>query len=297
VQFRLRLLAAVSAAAMVGGLLAAAGEASAGTTAPGIAATLRTQIHRAPAVGPMIRVKSLGTATTRVGAVTQVESSNWSGYAQSTSTKGKFKAVKDFWKVPKVNTSVSGNQFSADWVGIGGFSDQTLVQDGTEADHVNGHAQYDAWTEIIPAPEVVLKNFTIHPGDRMEGLVQETKSGTWLMKVFDLTTHKSASRTVKYKSGGTSVEAIHERPEVNGSLASLAKTNRITIDPGSYSSAAPGKPSWKHLLAAASGAKVNQIFMVNNGGTAIIASPSRPDADHDGFTMADGSKSPPAPKS
>jgi hypothetical protein len=278
---------------MAGGLLAVAGGAAAGA-APGAAATLST--HHA-AVGPMIRVRTLHTATTRVGAVTQVESSNWSGYAQSTSAKGKFKAVKDFWKVPTVNTSASGNQFSADWVGIGGFSDQTLVQDGTEADNINGHAQYDAWTEIIPAPEVVLKNFTIHPGNRMEGLVQETKSGTWLMKVFDLTTGKSASRTVKYNSGGTSVEAIHERPEVNGSLASLAKTNNITFDPGSYSTAAPGKLSLKPLLTAATGSTVNQIFMVNNGGTAIIASPSAPDSDHDGFTMADGSKSPAPPKS
>lgn len=245
----------------------------------------------------MIRVRTLPSAITRLGAVSKVESTNWSGYAQSTKVTGKFRAVKDFWKVPKVSTSKSGNQFSADWVGIGGFSDQTLVQDGTEADHVNGHTQYDAWTEILPAAEKVIPGLKIHPGDRMEGLVEETKSGVWEMRVFDLTTHKSGGRTVKYNSKGLSVETIHERPLVNGSLANLSKTNNVTFDPGSYSSAKPGKPSWKKLWRPASSSTVNEIFMVNNGGTAIIASPSAVDSDGDGFTVADGSKPPAKPKS
>lgn len=290
-QFRVRLLAVMSVAAVGGGLLAMAGGAAGSTASAG------AQARSHPAVGPMVRVRTLHNATTRVGAVTQVESSNWGGYAQSTSAKSKFKAVRAFWKVPTVNTSASGSQFAADWVGIGGFNDQTLVQDGTEADNINGHAQYAAWTEIIPAPEVRISGLTIHPGDRMEGIVQETKSGTWKMTVKDLTTGKSGGRTVKYNSSGQSVEAIHERPEVNGSLASLAKTNNVTFDPGSFSTAAPGTLSWKPLLRAATGATVNEIFMVNNAGTAIIASPSAPDSDGDGFTMADGAKSPPPPKS
>jgi peptidase A4-like protein len=290
VQLRVRLLAVMSVAAVGGGLLAMAGGAAGSTAAAG------AQARSHPAVGPMVRVRTLHSATTKVGAVTQVESSNWGGYAQSATAKSKFKAVKDFWKVPTVNTSASGNQFSADWVGIGGFSDQTLVQDGTEADHVNGHAQYDAWTEIIPAPEVVIKGLAIHPGDRMEGIVQETKPGTWKMTVMDLTTGKSGGRTVQYNSSGKSVEAIHERPEVNGSLANLAKTNNVSFVPGSFSTAAPGTLSWKPLLKAATGATVNEIFMVNNGGTAVIASPSAPSSKGDGFTMADGSKSPAPPQ-
>src|SRR5262249_10173580 len=155
----------------------------------------------------------------------------------------------------------------------------------------------DAWTEILPAPEVVISGLTIHPGDRMEGLVQETKAGTWQMKVFDLTTGKSGGRTVKYNSSGLSVEAIPERPEVNGSRAHLAQTHNVTYDPGSFSTAAPGKPSFKPLWKAATASTVNEIFMVNNGGTAVIASPSAIDSDGDGFTMADGAKSPAPPKS
>jgi hypothetical protein len=250
----------------------------------------------APALGRMIRGKApSGAAAQAVRGATKAFSFNWSGYAQSTTHKGTFKAVRDFWRVPTVNTNASGKQYSADWVGIGGFSDTTLVQAGTEADNISGTAKYDAWTEIIPAPAVVISGLAIRPGDRMEGVVKETTAGTWKMTVIDLTTGKSGSRTVTYNSSGKSVEAIHERPQVGGRLATLAKTSNVTFDPGSFSTATPGTVSWKPLLQAASGATINEIFMVNNSGT-VIASPSAADADSDGFTVADGSTSPSPPK-
>ena len=62
---------------------------------------------------------------------TQVGSYNWSGYGQSAAT-GTFRAVVDTWTVPTVNTVIAGDQFSFDWVGIGGFTDGTLVQAGAE---------------------------------------------------------------------------------------------------------------------------------------------------------------------
>jgi hypothetical protein len=244
-----------------------------------------------PQVVRMLRVPGASTRTVR--GTTKVDTYNWSGYAQSTSTKGTFTAVKDYWTVPTVNTKPSGDQYSSDWVGIGGFSDKTLVQDGTEADNIGGTAKYDAWTEILPASEVVIPGLTIKPGNKMEGLVEETKAGTWEMTVSDLTTGKSGGRTVKYSSSGKSVEAIHERPEVGGSLATLATTNNVTFNPGSLSTAAPGTQTWKPLLKVASGATLNEIFMVNNADTAVIASPSAPSANGEAFAVADGSKSPP----
>jgi Peptidase A4 family len=272
-------------------LVLAAGAAASAT--PGATA------HSTPSVGIMLRAPvhpgAMGAAA--IKGATQVGSTNWSGYAQSVSTKNKFKAVKDFWTVPTVNTSKSGDQYSSDWVGIGGFSDQTLVQDGTEGDNIGGKAHYDAWTEILPAAEVVISGLTIHAGDKMEGLVQETATNTWKMTVFDLTTGKSGGRTVHYVANGESVEAIHERPEVGGSLATLATTTKVTFDPGSLSTAAPGTPTWKPLLKTVSGATLNEIFMLNNAGTAIIASPSAPDSDSDGFAVQDGATSPPPPKS
>ncbi len=227
-------------------------------------------------------------------ATTEVGSENWSGYAQVGSATKVFTAVKGTWTVPTVTTS-SGDQFSSDWVGIDGAGNNTtLIQDGTESDNDNGQAHYDAWTEILPASEVVTP-LVIHPGDQIEGLVQETATNKWVMTVMDLTTGKSFSRTVNYTTPQQDVEAIHERPEVGGSLATLATTTNVTQLPDFYSTAAPGQtPVWT-ALGDTDGTTLDQIFMVNNNDTAIIASPSALNSADDGFTVADGAQSPPAP--
>ncbi|MGD0066389.1 MAG: G1 family glutamic endopeptidase [Streptosporangiaceae bacterium] len=262
--------------------------------------------HSAPAPGVFLPARApVGAPTGKVGNVTKTYSENWSGYAQVVTTStGPYTAVKDYWTVPTVNTTQSGDQYSSDWVGIDGFSNSDLVQCGTEADNIDGTAQYDAWTEILPASEVVLTNLAIHPGDHMEAVVKETKADVWKMTVYDLTTGDSGSKTVTYNSsdGGpaaqTSVEAVHERPEVNGSLAALTTTTNVTFDPGSWSNSAPGSTTtYYHLMHPASGATVYRMYMVNNADTAVIATPSYVDSDNDGFTVADGATAPPPPSS
>ncbi len=225
---------------------------------------------------------------------------NWSGWAQG-GAKGTYQSVVDTWQVPTVNTSVSGTQYSSDWVGIGGLNDGTLVQAGTEADNLNGTAFYQAWTEVLPAAEDPL-TLTVHPGDKIKTTVK-LSAGVWHMKVKDVTTGQSASRTATQASAGSSeasAEAIHERPciadgctSVND-LANLTQTTNVTFDPGKYGhTSTPSTP----LMNAATGATVDQIFMLNNADTAYIASPSNPDSDNDGFTVADGSTQPPPPSS
>ncbi len=183
------------------------------------------------------------------------------------------------------------------WVGIGGFDTDDLVQAGTEADNIGGSAQYDAWTEILPAAEVVIPDLTIHPGDKIKTTVKETSPGVWKMKVKDVTTGQSGGKTVDYSSSGESVEAIHERPEVGSGLATLADTSNVTFDPGKYSDSGAGSPVWNPLLVTAVGSTVYQIWMVNNADTAYIAVPSNPDSDSDGFTVQYGSTQPPPPSS
>ncbi len=235
-----------------------------------------------------------------VHGFSQTGAYNWSGFAQG-AANGTYKSVIDTWKVPTVNTSVSGTQYSSDWVGIGGLNDGTLVQAGTEADNLNGTAFYQAWTEVLPAAEDPL-TLVVHPGDKIKTSVVLSGS-TWTMKVKDVTTGLKASRTASQSSAGSSeasAEAIHERPCIAdgcttvSDLANLTQTTNVTFDPGKYGhSATPNKP----LMHPATGATVDQIFMVNNADTATIASPSNPDSDNDGFTVADGSTQPAPPSS
>jgi hypothetical protein len=250
----------------------------------------------APLPQPQIRPQAETEATSQIG------SSNWSGYAES-APAGTFHSVSDMWVVPTVNTAPAGNQFSSDWIGIGGLNDGTLVQAGTEADNLGGTPLYRAWTEILPEVENPL-SLTVKPGDKIKTTVAETKPGVWKMTVADKTSKKTASRTASYSgSSHASVEAIHERPCIISpcssveDLATLTSTTNVTFDPGKYGTSKSAKTP---LLTLVPGGTLDQIFMVNNAGSEIIASPSAPDADKkgpDGFTVADGPVSPPPPKS
>jgi hypothetical protein len=229
---------------------------------------------------------------------TIVGSTNWSGYAQTPPTGTGYRAIKAKFKVPTVTTG-PGNQYSSDWVGIGGFNTGDLVQDGIEANNLNGTAQYRAWTEILPAPEVPL-SLVVHPGDVMKAIVKETSANTWVMKVKNLTTGASGSRTVTYASTHTSAEVIHERPTVCNpacSLADLAQTTNPVYDPALFSTAPPGAPTWRNFFQTPAGSTLYDILMLNNAQTAIIATPSNADADQDGFQVADGNTQPPPPSS
>jgi hypothetical protein len=201
-----------------------------------------------------------------------------------------------------VNTSLAGNQFSSDWVGIGGLTDGTLVQAGTEADNLGGTAFYRAWTEILPEPENPL-SLTVTAGDKITTTVKETKAGVWSMVVLDKTTKLKAARTAKY-AGSThaSVETIHERPCIADGcssvedFATLTQTTNVTFDPGKYGTLVGGAPKTPLLTLTPNGV-LDQIFMLANDQKTIIASPSLADTDNDGFTVADGNVSPPPPKS
>jgi hypothetical protein len=234
--------------------------------------------------GPLILVSGSGEA--RHG-YTRVEATNWSGYAQHTKTKGMFSGVEDTWEVPKVSTTKPGKQFASDWVGIGGYSENTLVQAGTTEWNDNGKAMYNAWSEVLPQ-SVRPFELKIRPGDMVKAIVREVSPDVWVMKVVDLTTGKSDVKTVPYRSSGESAEAIHERPQVAGGVSKLARTSDVTFFPGTFATSGPGVPIWEPLLGTLSGAKLAQVVMVNNKGTAILASPSPPSATELGFCVADG---------
>jgi Peptidase A4 family len=297
-QLRVRLFGGVAVAALGSASLLLAGAVASAVAASGPGARLD------PSVGQMLPAPLPPGAATApaVRGYSKIGSFNWSGYAQGDSG-GTYKAVRDTWTVPTVNTQLAGNQYSADWVGIGGLRDSTLVQAGTEADNIGGTARYDAWTEILPAAEVVIPGLTIKPGNKIMTTVEEIKAGTWTMTVDDLSTGKSGGKTVTYSSSGASAEAVHERPCITdgctstSDLATLSHTTNVRFDPGDLSTAAPGTFVWDPLLTPAKGATLDEIIMVNNSGTAHIATPSKPDSDSDGFTVAYGSKPPPPPKS
>jgi len=233
---------------------------------------------------------------------TSTGSYNWSGFAQNNGkTTGPFTGVKATFVVPTVTEPAKGTKYSSDWVGVGGWNEGTLVQDGIEADNMNGTPFYQAWTEILPAAEDPLR-LTIHPGDTIKASVREIAHNTWKMKVKDLTTGLKASRTVSYTSSGASVEVITERPciadgctSVND-LATLTQTSNETYLPATLTTSAPGPTAVYHpALTRLAGQTLYDISMYNDADTRVIATPSNANAQKDGFTIQDGSTVPPPP--
>jgi Peptidase A4 family len=85
---------------------------------------------------------------------------NWSGFADtsSTSTADDFTNVSGRWTMPAVRCP-SGpyrtqGAYIANWVGIDGFSDDTVEQLGTGAQCYEGVLYYYVWYEMFPAGTV-----------------------------------------------------------------------------------------------------------------------------------------------
>jgi hypothetical protein len=207
-------------------------------------------------------------------------SSNWSGYAL-TGSVGSYHAVTAKWTVTPVQAS-AGATYSASWVGIDGDGNTDLIQTGTESDYYGGAAHYDAWWEILPAPETPV--FSVKPGDVMTASITKG-SLEWTITITDTTSGKTFTTNQAYTGPGSSAEWIEERPQVNGRLATLAKYSKVTFDPGTLNGSDP------HL------ASTERILMLNNAGTKVISDPSKPDSDTDGFAVAHGSTAPAPPSS
>jgi Peptidase A4 family len=287
-------------------VLVTGGWSPAGAASAGVTASTKTVRGSADVFGRLIPASSPRRSRT-VRGVEDLQSSNWSGYAEVSSKRDTFTQVTDTFVVPTVDTDITGTQYVADWVGIGGYDDATLVQTGIQA-MVRTHRHqttvtYDAWTEHLPEAEKPLE-LTISAGDTVTATVTETATNTWLMEVDDVTTGQSAGLSVPYKSSGESAEVINERPCIRApcaarDLANLAQTPDITFGPGFYSVTAVGQdPVQTPLLDAPAPPSTISLFaitMTNDDGDPI-ATPSAPDASGEAFAVADGSL-PPSPPS
>ena len=192
-------------------------------------------------------------------------SSNWSGYAVHRSGL-RFRQVSGTWRTPSAYCSQGEQTYSANWVGLGGYSPSSpaLEQIGTETDcSSSGYVLTSAWYEVVPAPSVTI-NLRVHPGDLMSATVRVV-GHTVMMKLSDLTRHRSFTKTI-YSSliDVSSAEWIVEAPSAcysandcqtlplanfgttnfasagtrstngqNGSIASRSwDTTKITLSPG-----------------------------------------------------------------
>src|SRR5437016_8285643 len=94
-------------------------------------------------------------------------STNWSGFAV---TGSGVTDAKGSWIVPSVTCS-SSTTYSSYWVGIDGYSSNTVEQTGTDSDCSSGHGVYYAWYEFYHNPSITIGGFTVLPGDKVSAEV------------------------------------------------------------------------------------------------------------------------------
>ena len=207
------------------------------------------------------------------------QSTNWSGYGES----GSFSSVGGSWTVPAAAATPGATTYASTWIGIDGLANRNLIQTGTESDVIGGVAHYDAWWEVLPAAERVVKRLPVHPGDRMTALIGRGASGKWTISLADTTTGLSFTLTRGYRGPAASAEWIQERPQVGRTLATLTPYGSTTFTGLTADGAAPGLVPG-HALA-----------MVDAVGGPVISAPSPLSPSGTSFAVAYGSAAPAAP--
>jgi hypothetical protein len=144
-----------------------------------------------------------------VNGLTQVQSENWSGYAD---TGSGFTTVSAKWSEPSASCG-SGESLAAFWVGIDGFTSNSVEQDGTVIECEGGVPSYFTWWEMYPTNDIQVVGDTLEPGDVISASV--VRSGTsYKLSVTDSTHPANSFSTTQGCSdcANNSAEIIAEAP-------------------------------------------------------------------------------------
>jgi hypothetical protein len=230
------MLAATAVTATAQTTTAAAARPSASAAA---AALARSAIEKL-AIGQHPANQPAGVASPpgKPRGLTDVESTNWSGYADTGSS---FSEVASSWTEPSATCSSSATQLAAFWVGIDGYSSSSVEQDGTLIECYQRTAYQYTWWEMYPTNDIQVVGDTLAAGDAITSTV--TRSGTSYTLTVTDSTHSANSFTVTESCtscANTSAEWIAEAPSGSSGVYPLADfgswtTSGATVAEGSTS--------------------------------------------------------------
>jgi hypothetical protein len=207
--------------------------------------------------------------------VTQLGSTNWAGYiALPKSAHGTFPDVDATFNVPSANCATTPGSApygtdAAQWVGLDGWTDGTVEQDGITAQCQGTTPVYSAWFEMFPLGTVA-STLTVSPGDAMQASVAYA-SGNYTLTLTDITTGLQQIYNSACPSGSTcknsSAEVISEAPFGTSVLPladfGMENFDNVTISDRSQQAGGFTDGNWKDA----------QIVQVNAGGTTTLDAP------------------------
>ncbi|HEY2443147.1 MAG TPA: G1 family glutamic endopeptidase [Streptosporangiaceae bacterium] len=261
------------------GLVMASGPAAGASTVPAAPAASAAQYATALATArAAIQHLSIGghatdhaVASHRVGPnLAQVQSTNWSGYAD---TGSGFSTATGSWTEPSASCTGS-TSLAAFWVGIDGFTSNTVEQDGTLIECSGGRAFNFSWWEMFPANAVQVVGQSVAAGDHISASVSRS-STSYTLRVTDSThTANSFSTTQRCSSScaNTSAEWIAEAPSGSGGVEPLSDFH-----------------TWTESGATVNGGVISsfaddEITMVNSSGQ-VKAQPGPLNSSGNGFSV------------
>lgn len=178
-----------------------------------IAFGLVVLMAQAPAAGArtatLVHLPVLARATQRGVA----RSTNWSGYADYNHT---FTEVRGSWTQPTVSCPSTGGRYAAFWIGLDGYTSNSVEQIGTDSDCAGQNKPlYYAWYEMYPAGLVTLSSsYPVRAGDTMSAEV--SVSGTTFVLVLKNATRGWTFTTTKTSTTAKdrSAEWVAEAPSI-----------------------------------------------------------------------------------
>ncbi len=212
------LLACLPAAGMLLTFGSAAGASTAATPSAQAAANARALLHNL-SVGQHSANQRVAGHSARIKGLSQVSSTNWSGYADISST---FSTVTANWTEPSASCT-STTSLAAFWVGIDGYSSSSVEQDGTLIECYLGTAYQYTWWEMYPSNAIQVVGSSLAAGDHITSSV--VRSGTrYTLKVTDSTHSANSFTTTQTCSGcaNSSAEWIAEAPSGSAGVYPLS---------------------------------------------------------------------------
>jgi hypothetical protein len=202
-----------------------------------------------------------------LAGIQHATSSNWSGYAVHTGT---YSSVSASWTEPTGHCSGSGAQYSSFWVGLDGYSTNSVEQTGTDTDCRGGSPVYYGWYEMFPAGSHRVSH-TVKPGDKISAVVTFNGSGKFTLKLTDSTQKWTATENKTLASAKRgSAEIIIEAPSSQTGELPLAdfgtvKVTSSMVDGKTIGSLKPTK------ITMVDGGKTLDSVSALSGGTSFSA--------------------------
>jgi hypothetical protein len=218
---------------------------------------------------------------------------NWSGYAADPTGAGTagpattYTMVTGKWQVPEASCLGTPEENHAFWVGMDGFANSTVEQDGTFMLCNGVIATYWAWWEMYPTNDIV-EVYQVFPGDLMTGTVTYA-SGKFKLTIADAT-HKHSFTTSQKCGGGLvcarrSIEWIGENAGFGGSEGNLAEwTNKAGQNElGFYAAFGTGAAGTKKTAMGLINGLWNIGMDTSGTGGYFLALPGNPGSQNQGF--------------